>query len=529
MEGFLCLQEFDKVLPRLLIGLALLHAVLANVAPAQTLPAEPDAPQSVSAVQMLGSGSYTPRLGVEHRTEGAGYQHSFTSFNGFLPLLQDAGNSLTFLDARFLLANDAAVGANVGLGYRLFSETFNSVVGAYVFYDNRDTGNRSFNQVSGGFEVLGPWDFRTNWYVPVGEDRKVTQEGIVGTRFSGQNILVDRFRRLESAMAGFDMEVGAALPRLGNLLRAYAGYYYLGAEGDQDAWGVKGRVEGRLTDMLTLHLSVQNDRLFETNLTAGVAVTMPGYRPRGSDNDNQGVLDRFAQAVERNQNIAVHQKTVVERVLATDPMTGAPIIVLHANSAAARGGDGSVDRPFNTLNDLQTASVPAQILFLQANSEFRESLVLRENQRLLGDGIRHRVYSSQGDLDLPILNSGSKPTIQFAPGNAVVLANGNEVSGLTIINARGQGISGIQVASFNLNRNVIQGSMMNGILIEDATGPGKITDNELLMNGSRGIRLRQHKGIPAQSVLLSGNTFSSDAVDEFADIPISVSPGISGP
>jgi hypothetical protein len=211
------------------------------------------------------------------------------------------------------------MGGNIVVGQRFYSPSRNRILGGYLSYDVRDTGNNVFHQIGAGFERLGDdWDLRVNAYLPVGNTREQTSL-FLSNPFFQQNFLVQgRTRQFEVAMGGFDVEAGGRLLRLGNGdLRGYAGVYYYGAVGSDDAFGIRGRLEARPTDNLRLGLSVQNDRLFDTKVVLSLGVNFPGTRPRGVANSS--AVARMGESVGRTATITVDEQRKDDTVVVTNP------------------------------------------------------------------------------------------------------------------------------------------------------------------------------------------------------------------
>lgn len=221
------------------------------------------------------------RAGVGYNTSGGGYE-GFGSFQGFIPLYQTPRLDLVYLLGRLLLDNDANLSGNVLFGYRFYNSAANRIYGTYLSYDDRDTGSNVFSQLGVGFETLGEtWDARLNAYIPLGDSRQTVRESVFSTgtqvsdlQFQNNFLLVAEtrsqriMRDLEALVAGFDGEVGVRLGRFSNGgdVRGYAGLYYLAA-GDT-SFGVRGRLEARPLNDLTVGLGVQHDGIFGTNVIA---------------------------------------------------------------------------------------------------------------------------------------------------------------------------------------------------------------------------------------------------------------------
>ena len=74
--------------------------------------------------------AHEPRVGIGHDVgEGIGYDGSFTTFEGFIPLFRESEQSLFFADLRLLLDNDSLVGGNVGLGSRRYLVSLDRTLG----------------------------------------------------------------------------------------------------------------------------------------------------------------------------------------------------------------------------------------------------------------------------------------------------------------------------------------------------------------------------------------------------------------
>ncbi|MFH7026861.1 MAG: hypothetical protein ACHBN1_15975 [Heteroscytonema crispum UTEX LB 1556] len=82
----------------------------------------------------------SPRFGGSFTTQGAGYEEPYFSIEGFVPIIQNPGNSLTFLEGRLLWLTDSTMGGNLVLGQRA-GKSGDEILGGYIAYDIRDTGN----------------------------------------------------------------------------------------------------------------------------------------------------------------------------------------------------------------------------------------------------------------------------------------------------------------------------------------------------------------------------------------------------
>lgn len=227
---------------------------------------------------------------------GVGFKNGFTYLEGFIPLLQSRGD-LAFGDVRAVNFDDARQWEfNAGFGARHFLEQANVVVGANAFYDARNSLYNTYQQVGLGLEALGErLEFRTNGYFVTGPAHTVV--GIPGMTGAFQEI----------AYSGAEAEVGGRLPYFDLIkTRAYIGYYMYTASESATAQGIRGRFESDITDRISLHASVQRDRLFDTTATVGIAIHFgaPAFR-RGSGAPT--LSERMGQRVVRDVNIVLDQ------------------------------------------------------------------------------------------------------------------------------------------------------------------------------------------------------------------------------
>lgn len=483
--------------------LGMLAIVLALPANAQTLvqtETTPSGAVSTRAADLL----ITPRVGVSHSTSGGGYD-GFTSFQGFIPLHQTPGNNLLYLVGQLLLDNDANLGGNLLVGYRMYNPGADRIYGGYLAYDNRDTRYSNFSQIGFGLETLGDaWDARLNAYVPVGDTRQLVGDRLFDTgvqisslRFRNNFLLASgtrqqqRIRDFEAAMAGFDVEAGGRLLRFptGDL-RAYAGLYYLSA--GESAVGVRGRLEARPTDNLTVGFGVQHDRIFGTNVVATVALTLPGARPRGAT--PASVLARmgeypgrsYAIVVDRQRDIQVSSASFTEQPV-RNPATDEPYVFQHVILGNA-GGNGTFENPFGLVQLAldATTSDGNSIVYVQAgtNSGIRD-FTIPNGVQVLSTAPTQPLNTHLGVLTLPLSGSGVFPAVT----GTVTMGSDTVLSGFSITSATGAGVTFSNVNQVEVRDNFIQNTADAGILGNEAVIVN-LFRNEITRTQNQGIYVR---------------------------------------
>lgn len=483
-----------------------------------------DLPWSASSAAMM------PRSGSMLRAnfvggQGVGFDSSYLTLGLFQPFWID-NQSLWYFDAQGLLIgrtfeekNGLSGGANVGVGYRAPSPwNCNTVWGTYLFYDYSDAYRNSYSQLGVGGEILGDeWDLRSNFYFPVDKTSNlVSLSPMTGPFYRQYNMFFSQTEVTERAFWGFDAEVGHRLyghPDAMNI-RGYVGTYYYenwDVEGPQ-FWGISGRIQMHLLPDVWANVVVNHDDMYGTTASGQLTwlfpvcgkriqciSSLPDCGPCGGGCGPSAPPGRLVQPVRRNPNIVVRDVTRTIETIATDPLTGLPISILHADSNAAPGGDGTFEHPFNTLaaTEAEAAGGGYDIILGHADSVFTgEQITLPPDVRFLGEGIDHLVDTEQaGTILLPRATAGTAvPIIDQAPGNAIEVASNNEVSGFTITDPGAAGIFADGVAGpVNINRNSITGGV-NGINILNSTGTFDVTETTIA--GTSGTAFNVDGGAP---------------------------------
>lgn len=404
---------------------------------------------------------YNPTLGshvrARYNTQSYGQEKGNLDL-GTMKVWDRGNNTVTFFDGQITLNEESHVGYNLGLGYRWmdlplfpFSPDNQKIYGVSLWTDGQGAGGDNFfPQIGLGFEILGDrTDFRTNVHIPLGPESK-DRDFVSGgeTVYSGNFLAEELIGIRDTSLTVVDGELAG---RISNLEAWLFGGIYGYSGGEYDEVGGKIGLRGYATPDLALQIALTNDDVFDTN--AVFSATWFIGRTRRENRPTGALRDRFREPVIRNDYVALASKTVSAASDALLDANGDPIRIVHIDSTAAAGGDGTFENPFSTLADAGgSGSMDGDILLAHAGSTFTaDSITLQDNQRLLGEGvvfddgnvlttetnIDHTVTTFGGDVfSLPETATDAflmaAPTITNTTENAVLLADNNEVNNLVI-------------------------------------------------------------------------------------------------
>lgn len=436
---------------------------------------------------------FRPRFGFHTQSQQAGVDQAYSDFRAFLPYGDETG--IMFLDTRLLLDSEgSSAGYNLGFGVRSPDDDSGLLWGLNFFTDERQTSAATYQQIGLGTELFFDWlEFRTNFYLPVGDQRTALRTSPVGVPQSQsvvfQNnflVSIDEFDHealIEQSLRGFETEFGGKLfddINQGIAINGYLGVYGYENPDLEDILGVSARLNVNAFDSVDLNLGVQSDSFFDTQGTFGLTFYSNGlrrkWRPRRNsitDRMNDPVTRRSAIVV-ANGNIGAGRKVVGTRLSHAD---GTDVRVVHVDSAAAGGGDGTFENPINAVDAVQANSTTRDIVYLYSGSVFdgQGTLALQDSQLLLGEGggVTHLVDTLQrGTIDLPNVRglAGAVPILRNSTGTAIQLANNSLVNNVSVVNPiSGAGIAGTDISgasvygsSFETAGNSVYGMMLSG-------------------------------------------------------------------
>ncbi len=425
-----------------------------------------------------------------------------------LPFLEADGHTI-FADTRFFASNQGLFGGNLGVGYRFGLPDLNRFFGASVWYDTDQTTGELFHQMGLSIETYGTyWDVRSNVYFPIVDDEKDFQLSVQNQQFVGDQIIYDGFRRFGESMEGLDYEIGLPLPMgfaASHDIRVNVGWYCFFGEAVPDIFGYKVCVEGNVMDGVAMQVEMTDDKTFGTNVTFGIALTLPG---RGTSDNDSGIPlpRRNNEFVRRNYNIIVSKQDDLQTGLtATNPATGQAYVVQHVASAATGSNLGTAENPFQAIAAAQAAG--GDIVFVHADSVFNEGLIMQPGDLILGEGAVHSVsYGVYGNDLLPTATRGTLlPTLQAVAGDAITLASNVRLSGFVVDSPTGYGIVGNSVENVELRNVQVLNAGMDAIALQNAGGANLFADIDI--TGTAGSAFRVGGG--AADVLFSGTINNS--------------------
>ncbi|WP_197528408.1 beta strand repeat-containing protein [Aeoliella mucimassa] len=385
-----------------------------------------------------------------------------------------------FVDGQVTLNDESKIGYNVGIGYRYmtlplfpFSDDTAKIAGISIWSDGTTTINDNFlSQFGVSLEYLGDnWDVRWNSYAALSGTESGEAVGTGDISYVGNFLAAETITGTDEALGVNEFEIAR---RMGNRdLWFYGGGY--GLYGDTtDTTGYKLGARGYLTPDLSVDLGIYDDDVFGTN--SKFTVTWFIGRTRDPAYCTPSLATRMRDPVIRNDYVAVRQDNVFGGEILEGDLDGdgevEPIRVVHVDSSAAAGGDGSFENPLNTLAGIEGTGASPGIVFVHSGSAFTDdAAVLLDGQRMLGEGndIEHIVSTTDfGDVVLPESSlgaaSGAIPTITNSGAqDAITLANNTlEVSNLSIDG----GARGIVAPNGNMGVDI------NHVAISNTTGNG---------------------------------------------------------
>lgn len=438
-----------------------------------------------------------------------GTERSLGTLGFWLPLSQDQ-RRVIYADLRATTDDDNNDEGNIGLGYR--QDLGRVIAGGYAFYDHRRTARGTpFNQATVGAELLArDWDVRLNGYIPYSDAKEYAVTpgggGATSAGFSGTGIVVNTLSALlyEEAQKGFDAELGWRVPlfedKIDSIRVHGAGFHFKGDRAD-DITGWRARLTADAADWLSVGARWQNDNVRGSQGFFDLTFRFPG-KARLRD---RGLYARMDETPERDIDIV--SASVVERQATSTPVlnaaTGAVQKVYHVNNTAAPGGDGSAERPFNTLTAVSAVAGARDIIYVHAGDGTTTGMntgitIDDAGQRLIGSAAGLVYDSGVFSTASGILPSGlviAAPTtarpvitnVNVTSDAVSVTADDALITGIGVQNATRDGVritNADRVTIDNVLATANTGTGINGVY--STTGARTITVRNSTSNNSGG-------------------------------------------
>lgn len=497
----------------------------------------------------------TPQVGARFTSQGAGTD-AFVGIEGFVPIAQELGQSLTYLEGRLQLSTErGTLGSNLLFGHRFLSDSKQQIMGGYLAYDRRNTGDAIFNQLGIGFESLSEtFDARANVYLPFGNSsRSIGTSQIGGLSFRANELNIERLQAIQEALPGFDVEIGTRLFKLGQgAVRGYVGGYHYG--GDRGSFtGFRSRLVIRPTDLVSAGVTLQTDSRFDTRLMFTVGMQFPGsgstqasrpltdsnitIKPNSKPDGNitididsirpltlskegwnyvppvipkPSLLARLGESPDRQTSILVDQSVRRSVELAINPATGQPWRFQFVNLGVGTG-DGTFEAPAGSVAGVLPTARSGGIVYVTAGTNpgipgFR----IPDGVAVISDAPQTTIVTQFGKLLLPNGGTGILPRIT----STVTLGNDTVLAGFQIANSPGVGILGQNIRDVKIENNQITNTGSESIRLDNTTGTVTIRGNQI--NGTApNTSLNQSPGILLSNTL--GTTTATIADNSVAN------------
>jgi len=479
--------------------------------------------------------------------DAPGYDANLFSVNAFIPNHIDSGRSLFFESVRGSVTFDGNAVANVGVGYRQYSPTYDRIFGVSFWGDIDDAHTQTYYRTGVSLESRGKYlDLLLNGYIIVGEDSRLISDFTSSTPiFTGNFVGLSRSRVEEFAFGGFDVATGGPLPMLGRYgVSAYLGGYYRTSEGFDDIFGVSVQTDAYVTEDVNVSVRYAQDDVFGAQTFATVNIVMPSGPPSNWFKPRR-VKERLSDPVQRDTRIAAHIENFATFSPLLDPTDGLPIFVQHLDPDAPEG-PGTYEAPAGSVAGfLNTAAT--DIVRVQAGettpSDLDGLLTLFPGQRLLSESLEHTFLGMRMPGDpierflLPDFNPAAPlPTLTNSTGTVIVMGAGfNEVSGFIFDGTQdvdtdplASGYVNPTAAGFDVNRNTFL-NVRNGALITNvADGTGVFEDNDVFGAGATsdlGLSVRATAGSELDLRVADNDVINVTGPNEDLDDNFKLDPG----
>ena len=144
----------------------------------------------------------------------------------------------------------------------------------------------------------------------------------------------------------------------------------------------------------------------------------------------------------------------------------------YVKADASPNGHGSEAQPFNSLQAVEAVAGEGDVIFVMLPDDPKMALeggiTLKDGQKLLGLGEAKPRITNSGS-SVKVRHPRSPENTLLKDGDAITLANDNEVAGLHLFNPRRHGLLGVNATGFHIHDNEISGFNLGQVQVPDLT------------------------------------------------------------
>lgn len=451
---------------------------------------------------------YKPRVEANVR---AGTERSILMTEFWLPLAQQQDRVL-YADARLMGDDGDNREWNFGAGYRALNAGGDAVFGVHGWLDRRRSSRGSvFHQVTGGLEYLSEGlDIRMNGYLPFDEEEHYAiNTGSTTPYLADTGIYYDAAGRLvEKPLHGVDLELSIpvkGLERFVENFRVSAGGFIFDGDDTETMRGLRLRAKTDITPNFGIGVRFETDNQRGAQGFAEATLRFP-FGAKASTR-TLGLRGRLDESPERDIDVVTSAKITDTggRMAVVSAVDGQAQRVFHVDNTVGGGGDGSVDRPFDTLAAANAAADRAgDIIYINRgngmSTGMNQGLVIsHENQAVIGagsafiyDGHRFTAGSGRDFTGVVLRAPGDAPVISNAAGDGVRVESADNVllAGFNVSSATGHGIYVLNADNTRIENVRSNNNMQTGFYARTDGGGGRnitLTALEARNNGANGF------------------------------------------
>ncbi len=371
--------------------------------------------------------------------------------DGLVPVYSN-DQQMVYADLQFSGASTNAGILSAGGGYRQ-QITSEGILGGYLFYDRERSASESYyNVISPGVEYLTPtWQYRVNYYLPVGNKTNLTSQGWADefgntqfVEFSGHSEMDRMQYNYESLSYGADFTVGYRF-QADNRWQVNLSPYAFNRDNANAMMGANAQLDFYTNDSTTIFIGDGYDNANHNRVFAGVSFTF------GAHNNDATTSNLMNSPVYRNLDV----NTTSNGLPVSESTTFSDQQALEANNlyfvnsdATGSTEDGTYENPYTDIDQISGASSDAQIRVEDTVTDYNSAttITLSGTQTIAGYTDDYKTIATGSD----------RPTI-YSEG---LLLNGdNSVTGLQLLGYGTADSAGITINGNATIEDVVVGSL----------------------------------------------------------------------